>query len=65
MEDQIATALYQGEGDVPWDYVLFQYRRKMGMTWQEVKATPRWRINLDMQYLAVEATTPKGNQADA
>lgn len=47
---------------MPWDYVLFQYRRQMGLTWPEVKATPTWRIRQDLTYMTIERETPKGNQ---
>jgi hypothetical protein len=60
----------QYERDLPTvplsrDFLLFLYRDRWHMTWADLDATPRWRLERDLAYMQLEGQARAWLAADA
>lgn len=37
------------------DFLIWLYRDRTGLSWAEVEAQPRWRLDRDLAYISLEA----------
>lgn len=51
----VESALRGYRKTVPIEYAEFCYRREMGITYEQMQATPAWVIEQDMAFMSAEA----------